>query len=92
MKFLTFTGSPVKNEKFHICVIDYVQNSLLKDYLSQLLLLTCISIADWCVFLTVLLFTFVVIFFSHSLGYFPYVMFNKLALLLLSMLLFQGYT
>ena len=34
---------------------------------------------------------FLVIFFSHSLGYFPYVMFNKLALLLLSILLFQGY-
>ena len=34
---------------------------------------------------------FLVIFFSHSLGYFPYVMFNKLELLLLSILLFQGY-
>ena len=34
MKFLIFTGSQVRNEKFHICLIDYVQNFLLKDYLS----------------------------------------------------------
>ena len=34
MKFLTFTGSPVRNKKFRIYVIDYVQNFLLKDYLS----------------------------------------------------------
>ena len=34
MKIRTFTGSPVRNEKFHIYLIDYVQNFILKDYLS----------------------------------------------------------
>ena len=34
MKFLTFTGNPVGNEKFHMYLIDYVQTFFLKDYLS----------------------------------------------------------
>ena len=34
MEFLTFTGIPERNEKFHIYLVDYVQNFLLKHYLS----------------------------------------------------------
>ena len=45
MKFLTCTGSPVRNEKIYL--IDYVENFVLKDYHSQPLLLTCILVADW---------------------------------------------
>ena len=68
------------------------------SYLSPFLISTSIFNCwlvrvSYGVITSVPLFTFVVIFFSLALkGYFPYVMFNTLALLLLSILLFQGYT
>ena len=79
MKFVTFTGSPVRNEKFMSKFISFLTfTSIFNCWLVRV---------SYGVITSAPLFTFVVIFFSLALkGYFPYVMFNTLALLLLSIL------
>ena len=87
MEFLTFTGSPVRNEKFHL--LPTLKIFFLKDYLSYFSLLTCILIVDWCLFPMMLLQALLC---SNFWSYFPNIVFNTLVLLLLFTLLCQGYT